>query len=216
MAGRVSVDVAGQSHAFPSSQQLPGRVEDIEYDIRILLGDHGDVSEPPPGEIVLVELGLESLGVHTGEQRGQEGGRVLGFSRFRIGSCAPSDLVELVVQPRTDPGAVSAATALFEALQLQVAGCRDFPGRVLNRLLRPYLNEALKALDEGLATADDIDLTVRLGLGYPHGPIELVESSGLADHHAVSKLLLEATGDPSLTPARRSAVAAARQRGRRT
>ena len=156
---------------------------------------------------VLVELGTECLGVHTGESRGTEGSNVLGFNRFRLGNGDPSDLVELVRQPRTSREAVDAARGIFESAGLEVAVCLDFAGRILDRLIRPYYNEALRRLDEGLASADDLDLTLRLGLGYPEGPIGLLERTGLAEHHDVSAALFEVYGERAYAPARRAKVA---------
>jgi 3-hydroxybutyryl-CoA dehydrogenase len=88
--------------------------------------------------------------------------------------------------------------------------CRDFPGRILDRVLRPFFNAALRRLDEGLATADDMDLTLKMGLGYPEGTIALLERTGLAHHHDVSQALHQALGDPNFVPARRAQVAKAR------
>jgi 3-hydroxybutyryl-CoA dehydrogenase len=156
---------------------------------------------------ILLELGTECLGVHTGESRGNEGSNVLGFARFRLGEAPPSNLVELVKQPNTDPAALAAARQVFESAGLGVAVCNDFPGRIVDRLLRPYLNAALRRLDEGLATADDMDTTLRLGLGYPEGPIALLERTGLAAHFDVTQALYEALGDPAYAPARRARVA---------
>ena len=164
---------------------------------------------------VLIELGTECLGVHTGERRGEEGSAVLGFARFRLGDAAPSNLVELVRQPRSDDRAIAAAKEIFGAAGLKVAVCGDFPGRILDRLLRPYYNAALRRLDEGLASAEDMDTTLRLGLGYPEGPIALLERTGLAHHHDVTAALQQALGDPAYAPARRAQVAKARaMRGR--
>src|SRR6185436_324353 len=119
----------------------------------------------------------------------------------------PSDLVELVRQPRTAQAAIDAARAVFEQHGLKVALCNDFTGRILDRLIRPYYNAALRRLDEGLATASDMDTTLKLGLGYPEGPIELLERTGLAHHHDVTRALYEAYGDPAYAPARRARVA---------
>jgi 3-hydroxybutyryl-CoA dehydrogenase len=160
---------------------------------------------------IIVELGTECLGVHTGESRGQEGSNVLGFARFRLGEARPSNLVELVRQPNTLPEAIAAAKAVFEEAGLKVAVCRDFPGRIVDRLVRPYYNAALRRLDEGLATAEHMDTTLRLGLGYPEGPIELLERTGLAAHFVVTQALYEALGDPDYAPARRARVAKARE-----
>jgi len=163
---------------------------------------------------VLIELGTECLGVHTGESRAQEGSNLLGFSRFRLGSAAPSTLVELVRQPATAEAAIAAAREVFQSAGLQVATCGDAVGRIIDRLVRPYYNAALRRLDEGLASAEDMDTTLRLGLGYPQGPIALLEDTGLAAHWEVSSALYSQTGDPAYAPARRALVA--RQRALRS
>ena len=160
---------------------------------------------------ILIELGAECLGAHTGELRGEEGSNVLGFARFRLGVAEPSRLVELVRQPRTTAAAVAAARQVFESAGLQVAVCGDFAGRIIDRLVRPYYNAALRRLDEGLASAADLDTTLKLGLGYPEGPIELLERTGLAHHHDVTQALFEAYGDAAYAPARRAQVAKQRQ-----
>lgn len=160
---------------------------------------------------VAIELGVECLGVHTGESRGQEGSHVLGFARYRIGRADPTPLVELVRQPATAATALAAARAAFEAAGLVVAVCGDFPGRIVDRLVRPYFNAALRRLDEGLATADDLDKTLCLGLGYPEGPIALLERTGLAEHHDATLALYRALGQGDYAPARRAQVAKARE-----
>jgi 3-hydroxybutyryl-CoA dehydrogenase len=160
---------------------------------------------------VLVELGTECLGVHTGEGRGEEGSNVLGFARFRLGDGEPTNLIELVRQPRTAATAVDAAKQVFESAGLQVAVCGDSAGRIIDRLVRPYYNAALRRLDEGLASAEDMDTTLRLGLGYPEGPIALLERTGLRHHYDVTQALFEAYGDPSYAPARRARVAKLKQ-----
>ncbi len=75
----------------------------------------------------------------------------------------------------------------------KVALCFDFEGRIIDRLVRPYYNAALRRLDEGLASADDMDLTLRLGLGYPEGPIALLEKTGLEHHFDVTQDLFGAS-----------------------
>ncbi|MBJ20955.1 MAG: hypothetical protein GY910_03350 [bacterium] len=172
----------------------------------------GAVFQPDDGRAaILVELGNECLGVHTGEESGREGSNVLGFARYRNGDDPPSKLIELVRQPATRGSAIEAARAVFEAAGLEVAVCADQAGRIIDRLVRPKYNFALRFLDEGLATAEDMDLTCRLGLSYPDGPIERVERGGLANHYDVTKALFEAYGAPGFAPARRATVAAQRR-----
>jgi 3-hydroxybutyryl-CoA dehydrogenase len=202
----------GASRSFPAGDPIFDRATDpTTASVLIYLGAR-PISDPSKAAI-LVELGTEPLGVHTGEEAGAEGSNMLGFARFRNGDDPPSPLVELVRQPRTVESAIAAARTVFEQAGLTVVLCTDQPGRILDRLIRPKYNAALRLLDEGLATAADMDLTCRLGLGYPDGPIERVVRGGLAHHYDVSRALFEAFGTPAFAPARRAAVAAAR-RGR--
>jgi 3-hydroxybutyryl-CoA dehydrogenase len=156
---------------------------------------------------ILVELGTECLGAHTGEAAGEEGSNVLGFARYRNGSEAPSQLIELVRQPNSKPEAITAAKAMFEAAGFTVVVCADQAGRIVDRLVRPKYNAALRFLDEGLATAKDMDTTCRLGLGYRDGPIERVERGGLANQYDVTAALFEVYGTPAYAPARRAVAA---------
>lgn len=204
------------SNAF--SDDHPILRSDDEANVLLIVGEdagsaYAGLSGRERYDLVLIELGLECLGVHTGEARGEEGGNVLGFARFRLGSLPPSDLVELVRQPNSNPDAIEAARSLFLGHDLKVAVCGDFPGRIVNRLIRPYYNAALNRLDAKLATASDLDVTLKLGLGYPSGPIELLETSGLEDHCRVTRYLYEALGDRAYFPARRAQVAAMRAGG---
>jgi 3-hydroxybutyryl-CoA dehydrogenase len=212
---RYTIVDTGGSRSFETDHALV-RGAAADGDVVIVLGRGAGAALATLGEAagktaVLVELGLECLGVHTGERRGEEGSNILGFARFRLGDGPPSDLVELVRQPRTREAALAAARGVLEAAGLKVAVCGDFAGRIVDRLVRPYYNAALRRLDEGLATADDLDKTLKLGLGYPQGPIELLERTGLHHHHDVAAALFEACGDPVFAPARRARVARQRK-----
>ena len=201
----------GKSRSFPAAHALTQGAA-AAGDVVVVIG--ADVARGLAGikdrdqkTAIVLELGTECLGVHTGESRGTDGSNVLGFARFRLGAAEPTKLVELVKQPNTAPAALAAAKQVFEDAGLAVAVCNDFPGRIVDRLIRPYLNAALRRLDEGLATADDMDATLKLGLGYPEGPIALLERTGLAAHFDVSQALYESLGDAAYAPARRARVA---------
>ncbi len=194
----------GESRSFPAGDPFLDAAA-AEADVVLYLG--APLVEDAGKAAILVELGHECLGVHTGEHAGEEGSNVLGFARYRNGDDAPSNLIELVRQPNTQAAAIEAAKAVFEAAGFEVALCADQAGRIIDRLVRPKYNDALRFLDEGLATAKDMDLTCRLGLGYPDGPIERVERGGLARHYEASKALHEVYGTPAYAPARRAVVA---------
>ena len=208
---------AGDSRSFPAAHAFVEQ-GDGEGASRVFIGSRAGTAFAAAGELgacpfVAIELGSECLGVHTGENRGKEGSNVVGFARFRLGRADPSPLVELVRQPGTRDSAVAAARAAFEAAGLKVAVCGDFPGRIIDRLIRPYLNAALRRLDEKLANAEDMDKTLCLGLGYPEGPISLLERTGLAEHHDVTLALYRALGQEAYAPARRAQVATVREQG---
>ncbi|MBL4756519.1 MAG: hypothetical protein JKY32_02400 [Rhizobiales bacterium] len=198
------IHFSGESRSFPAGDPFLKAASSKAY-ISIYLGTPFEPDDTKAA--ILIELGTECLGVHTGENAGEEGSNVLGFSRYRNGDDAPSNLIELVRQPATLAPAIKAAQAMFEASGFEVALCSDQAGRIIDRLMRPKYNDALRFLDEGLATAKDMDLTCRMGLGYPDGPIERVERGGLAHHHDVTKTLFEIYGSPAYAPPRRAIVA---------
>lgn len=210
------VQCAGQSRSFPSAHSFLDH-SDERGTSTVFIGNGAGTAYKEAGELaacpfVAIELGTECLGVHTGESGGMEGSNVVGFARFRLGAAGPSALVEIVRQPETHESALQAARAAFEAAGLKVAVCGDFPGRIVDRLIRPYLNAALRRLDEGLASAADLDKTLCLGLGYPEGPISLMERTGLTEHYDVTQALHLALGQEPYAPARRAQVAKARSR----
>jgi 3-hydroxybutyryl-CoA dehydrogenase len=205
---RYTIRRHGASRSFPDGDPfLDGASPDGEVVLYLGVAHQPD----PTKRAILVELGTECLGVHTGEGYGDEGSNVLGFARYRNGADPPSKLIELVVQPNSDPAAIEAARAVFEQAGLEVAVCADQAGRIIDRLVRPVYNAALRLLDEGLASAEAMDATCRLGLGYPDGPIERVLRGGLAHHHDVTSALFEVYGSAAYAPARRAVVARQRR-----
>lgn len=74
---------------------------------------------------------------------------------------------------------------------------KDRPGFLINALLMPYLNDVVQELDNGLASAEDIDTAIRLGLGYKLGPLELLDMIGLDVHQHATQSAYEATLDPA-------------------
>lgn len=196
----------GKSRSFPDNDAfLKGASE--KADIVLHLG--GGYAPDASKTLVLVELDTECLGVYTGEDSGNEGSNTVGFARF-INGLGPSQLIELVRQPGTDEDALATARTVFELAGFKVAVSADQAGRIIDRLVRPKYNAALRFLDEGLASAESMDLTCRMGLGYAQGPIEAVTAAGLARHYDVSRSIFAVTGHASFAPARAAVVAKAR------
>jgi 3-hydroxybutyryl-CoA dehydrogenase len=210
---KYSIHEVGESRSFPPGDAFLADAG-IGADIVVCLGafrSPGTHAAHAKARAVLIELDCECLGVHTGEHAGEEGSNVVGFARYRNGDDAPSGLIELVRQPNTDPASIEAAKQVFESAGFKVVVCGDQAGRIIDRLVRPKYNDALRFLDEGLASAKDMDLTCKLGLGYADGPIERVERGGLARHHQITQALFEIHGTPGFAPARRAVVARQRR-----
>lgn len=202
--------IHGESRSFPVyddllSENQPGAP------ILLHLGPVDAITPDPRRDAVLVELDTECLSFHLGEYPGAERANTLGFARYRNGNDAPTNLVELVHHADTDAHALKAASAFLAELGLQVAVCADRPGRIIDRLVRPKYNDALRFLDDGLASATAMDMTCRMGLGYPDGLIERTERGDLARHHDICAALLELTGNPAYAPPRRAVVAMQRR-----
>lgn len=207
------IQLHGTSRSFQPGDPFFGHHHE-EADILVLLGDAVGpalaATDLSMFKVVLVELDRDCLGALTGEDFGREGGNVVGVARYRIGPGEQTQTIELVVQPHTDREALEAARALLEEAGFAVAVCNDVPGRILDRLMRPYLNLALESLDRGIADANALDSALTKGLGYKRGPITILDNTGLDYHHAVTAHLHAVLGQPSYLPPRRAAVAAVR------
>ena len=108
--------------------------------------------------------------------------------------------VEVVRGERTDPELLDLAHAFAEDLGKTTWESEDKPGFVTNRILMPWLNEGIRAYDEGVASKEDIDAGMRLGTNVPMGPLELADQIGLDVVLAASETLREELGD-RYTPA---------------
>jgi len=89
---------------------------------------------------------------------------------------------------------------------------KDRPGFLINALLMPYLNDVIQEFDHELASAEDIDIALKLGLGYKTGPLELLDMIGLDVHLHATDAAYEATLDEryAAPPLLRQMVAAGR------
>jgi 3-hydroxyacyl-CoA dehydrogenase/enoyl-CoA hydratase/3-hydroxybutyryl-CoA epimerase len=121
-------------------------------------------------------------------------------------------LVEVIHAPDTDPGSIAAALAFARRLDKLPLPCASAPGFVVNRILFPYMLEAMIAADEGvpLKLIDD----TALAFGMPQGPIELADTVGLDVAFHVGEVLAAALGTPR--PATLAPLLAAKELGRKT
>jgi 3-hydroxybutyryl-CoA dehydrogenase len=111
-------------------------------------------------------------------------------------------LVELIRSRDTDEATVEAIRGLAGELGKQVIVSEDRPGFIVNRILIPFLIEAMRALEQGVGTAEDIDAGARVGLNHPMGPLELADFIGLDVCLGIMRVLEDGLGLEHLHPPR--------------
>ena len=105
-------------------------------------------------------------------------------------------LVEVIRSAATSDATAAAVVALARDLGKEPVEVRDVPGFAANRILMPFINEAVRALEEGVADAGGIDTVARLGFGHPMGPLALADLIGLDTCVAIMDVLRDGLGDP--------------------
>jgi 3-hydroxybutyryl-CoA dehydrogenase len=100
-------------------------------------------------------------------------------------------LVEVVRTLMTGDEAFAAARSFVERIGKQPVACRDNSGFIVNRLLVPYLLDAIRAHEEGVGSIEDIDRSMTLGCGYPMGPFTLLDFVGLDTTYYIANIMFE-------------------------
>ena len=110
-------------------------------------------------------------------------------------------LVEVVRGYYTSGETMQEAQVFAESLgKTAIAVQKDQPGFVVNRILMPLLSEACKVVEEGVATVEDVDTAVKLGLNHPMGPFTLLDFTGIDVCYAVMDYFYREFGDPAYKP----------------
>jgi 3-hydroxybutyryl-CoA dehydrogenase len=153
--------------------------------------------ETAPAEAVLASntssIPISSLAAATGRPD-----RVIGMHFFN--PVPVLQLVEIVRGRETSDETAEAITELARELGKTPAVANDFPGFVSNRILMPFINEAVWALHDGVADAEAIDTIAKLGFAHPLGPLALADLIGLDTCVAIMKVLQEGLADERYAP----------------
>jgi 3-hydroxybutyryl-CoA dehydrogenase len=142
-------------------------------------------------------IAIERLAAAVSEERRA---RFAGMHFFSPVPVMP--LIELIRGPTTSDETEAAIRSLAAELGKQVIVSADRPGFIVNRILMPFLAEAMRAYEEGLGTAADIDTGARVGLNHPMGPLELADFIGLDVCLEVMRVLHEGFGQAHFRPPR--------------
>jgi len=146
-------------------------------------------------------LATNTSTLHVGEIASvtKRADKVCGLHFFNPAPVMP--LVELIRAEKTSDDTIATARAFAEACEKTVVDVQDRAGFIVNALLFPYLNNAVKLLDAGLATRDDIDAAMKGGCNFPMGPLELLDLVGLDTSLSILEALHAEYGDANYEPA---------------
>jgi 3-hydroxybutyryl-CoA dehydrogenase len=109
-------------------------------------------------------------------------------------------LVEIIGGFKTTEETADIIMKLTQKLGKIPAVTRDYPGFISNRILLPMINEAIYALDQGVAGVEEIDTIMKLGMAHPMGPLQLADFIGLDVCLAILRVLQDGFGDPKYAP----------------
>ncbi|GAA6006403.1 3-hydroxyacyl-CoA dehydrogenase family protein [Rhodotorula paludigena] len=145
--------------------------------------------------ISISTLAASAVNQKTGEDRAAS---VVGF--HFMNPVPVMKLVELIPALQTDPRVLEISRGFAERMGKTVTQSADTPGFISNRLLMPFLNEAFITLETGVASKEDIDTTLKLGMNHPMGPLQLADFIGLDTCLSIMKVLQDETGDTKYRP----------------
>jgi 3-hydroxybutyryl-CoA dehydrogenase len=178
----------------PAALMIEAVVEDAG--VKEELFRRADAALPPAAVLAsnTSSIPISSLAEATGRAE-----RVIGMHFFN--PVPVLALVEVVRGRETSDETADEITELARELGKTPAVANDFPGFVSNRILMPYINEAVYALQEGVAEAEAIDTIAKLGFAHPMGPLALADLIGLDTCVAIMRVLQNGLGADRYAPA---------------
>jgi 3-hydroxybutyryl-CoA dehydrogenase len=155
------------------------------------------LDEYAPSHCILA-TNTSSISITTIAATTSRADRVIGMHFFN--PVPVMKLCEIVRGQATSDETFAATFALAQALGKTPVTVQDYPGFVSNRILMPMINEAVYCLMEGVASAEDIDTVMKLGMNHPMGPLQLADFIGLDVCLAIMEVLHEGLGDDKYRP----------------
>jgi 3-hydroxybutyryl-CoA dehydrogenase len=176
-------------------------VEAVFEDVAIKTGLWSEVDRlAPPGAIFASNTSSISIDVLADSVGPSRRPRFVGMHFFSPVPVMP--LIELIRGSATSDDTEVAVRALAADMGKEVIVSADRPGFIVNRVLMPMLIEAMRALEQGVGTVEDIDAGARVGLNHPMGPLELADFIGLDVCLGIMKVLHDGLGEPQFAPPR--------------
>jgi 3-hydroxybutyryl-CoA dehydrogenase len=195
--------IAGRLHPtadLPASAAGAGLVvEAVFEDVAVKTRLWAELDGIAPAEAIFAtntsSISIDQLAASVGAARRP---RFVGMHFFSPVPVMP--LIELIRGSLTSDETEAAVRALAAEMGKQVIVSADRPGFIVNRILMPFLGEAIRAHAEGLGTAEDIDTGAKVGLNHPMGPLELADFIGLDVVLGIMRVLHEGLGEERFAP----------------
>ncbi|MBA3384140.1 MAG: 3-hydroxybutyryl-CoA dehydrogenase [Actinobacteria bacterium] len=185
--------VSAVEEIVPADLMVEAVVEDADAKLDVFR--RADATLPPEAVLASNTSSIPISSLAAGTQRPD---RVIGMHFFN--PVPVLKLVEVVRGRDTSDETARSIVELAKELGKVPAEANDFPGFVSNRILMPFINEAVWALHDGVAEAEAIDTIAKLGFAHPMGPLALADLIGLDTCVAIMKVLQEGLGDDRYAP----------------
>jgi 3-hydroxybutyryl-CoA dehydrogenase len=172
-------------------------IEAVTEDLRVKRQVFGAIEPHLKPEAILASntssLSVTEMAATTGRP-----GRFVGLHFFN--PVPLMKLVEVIHTVRTEPGVVETVTVLAKALGKTPIHTSDRTGFIVNRLLVPYLLDAIRAVEEGVGSIVDIDQGMKLGCGHPMGPLTLNDLVGIDTTYFIANIMFEEFREKRFAP----------------
>ena len=193
----VSAQLRAEHEFAPAVSGAEVVIEAVHEHLGVKQQLFAELERAAPGDALLA-TNTSSLSVADIAAAVQDPGRVVGLHFFN--PVHAMKLVEVVTHPRASPAAVERAVAFARALDKEPIVVQDSPGFASSRLGLSLGLEAMRMLERGVASAEDIDKAMELGYNHPMGPLKLTDLVGLDVRLAIAEYLHQRLEEPQFEP----------------
>lgn len=196
-------DILKRLHFLPTVAELKNVLPDVtveaiteNFDAKARLFQELDALLPPAS---ILASNTSSISITRLASATRRPSKVIGM--HFMNPVPVMKLVEIIRGLATDDATYETIKTLSEKMGKTTVLSKDMPGFIVNRILMPMINEAVFALNEGLASVEDIDIAMKLGTNQPMGPLQLADFIGLDTCLYIMEVLHDGLGDSKYRPA---------------